>query len=139
MFIMMMGFTIGIFLWEIIIIVPLQWGWARKVYLKIYQVVIFCFPTLPFIIYCEEARVIESVRTKNGFARPNRYLGSQLICTMGWVSYFGLFQTQGPNETTFLSSSTFSSSQTLSFSLLSLQKIASSLFIHSFLLFIAHC
>ena len=37
-------------------------GVVRKVYLNNYQVIIFCFPALPFIIYCEEARIAERLR-----------------------------------------------------------------------------
>ena len=40
----------------------LEWGWVRKVYLNNYQVIIFCFLTLSFIIYCEGARVTERLR-----------------------------------------------------------------------------
>ena len=40
----------------------LAWGWVCKVYLNNYQAIIFCFLTLPFIIYCEGVRVTERLR-----------------------------------------------------------------------------
>ena len=57
----------GIYCWDISVgdynyCAILAQGWVRKVYLNNNQVIIFCFLTLLFIIYCEGARVTERLR-----------------------------------------------------------------------------